>query len=662
MLNPGIAGLIYLCFFFLRNINEHEQCHVNMSYGWQLTLLILFYHIRTVQGFLIISQSVDLGRWNVPVNRLVLAYRQTSLKPADCPRKWTMLPPTSGLSTEGTYLVRILFLRALAFVHWVAFFVALRQNKALLGDEGLTPARHVLEQATARGTLRRTRRLVWRKEMKQRENEERQAGRILRKLPLQTRIQQAVCRRLDQNASFVRIREVLWDRSDHNGRPTTTLLWLAKDRNKLNPWLDGIALTGLAMSSFIFIKGAANVPLVFALWLIQKSLMNVGGVWYGYGWEPQLAELSFHSIFLVPLLNLDPLKSTPISPLVQWTIKWHLFRIMVGAGLIKVKAGDPKWKDWTATCYFYETQPVPNPISRYIHWMPRPFHKFEVGVNHLVELVAPWFLILPGLPTGVRRMSGLLQMAFQVVIIITGNLSFLNWLTMVPAIMCLDDALLGEWFAPSYRLETLSVTGIKRISLLRRIVDFLFFALIVKLSVPVVKNLLSRKQIMNASYDPLRLVNSYGAFGRVGKVREEWIISARTENGEWKEYEFKVKPGDVTRPPRFLSPYHHRLDWQMWLAANLKDPHRSEWIFSLLLKLLQGDPGVRKLLAFDPFAYSEERPKYIKIDAYRYQFHRPARGEKSPPYWERSYIRQIFPLQGQADIQACEAWIRRKNE
>jgi len=33
---------------------------------------------------------------------------------------------------------------------------------------------------------------------------------------------------------------------------------------------------------------------------------------------------------------------------------------------------------------------------------------------------------------------------------------------------------------------------------------------------------------------------------------------------EWREYEFKVKPGSVKRRPRFISPYHYRLDWLMW--------------------------------------------------------------------------------------------------
>eukprot|EP00977_Amphora_coffeiformis_P028272 scaffold34921_cov162-Amphora_coffeaeformis.AAC.6 len=172
-------------------------------------------------------------------------------------------------------------------------------------------------------------------ELRERDMESKNQEAMEVKLTVQKRIRRAIGSRVDKNPVLVHLREVMWDRSDWNGRPTTTLLWLAKDRHKLNPWLDGIALIGIATAALVLIKGAANVPLILTLWLIQKSIMNVGGLWYGYGWEPQLAELSFHTMFLVPLFSMDPIPALPVSSLVQWTIKWHLFRIMIGAGLIK---------------------------------------------------------------------------------------------------------------------------------------------------------------------------------------------------------------------------------------------------------------------------------------------------------------------------------------
>ena len=67
---------------------------------------------------------------------------------------------------------------------------------------------------------------------------------------------------------------------------------------------------------------------------------------------------------------------------------------MLGAGLIKLR-GDPCWRDLTCLFYHYETQPIPNPLSRTLHFMPRWFHRAGVLFNHLTELVAPWFVFGP---------------------------------------------------------------------------------------------------------------------------------------------------------------------------------------------------------------------------------------------------------------------------
>jgi hypothetical protein len=228
----------------------------------------------------------------------------------------------------------------------------------------------------------------------------------------------------------------------------------------------------------------------------------------------------------------------------MWTIKWHLFRIIMGAGLIKFKANDRKWKDLTAMNYFYETQPVPNPLTRYFHWMPPLWHKCEVLTNHFVEVIAPWLLLIPGLPATWRRAGGLIQLIFQALLITSGNLSFLNWLTMVPAILCLDDAFVSRLFGPATRQAAMLAAAAQQPTyILRRLVSCTFLLFILQLSVPVVRNLCSKKQIMNSSFDKLRLINSFGAFGVVNKHRDEFIILGSSDLQEWKEYEFKVKPG-----------------------------------------------------------------------------------------------------------------------
>lgn len=465
---------------------------------------------------------------------------------------------------------------------------------------------------------------------------------------------------LNNSNIFRNIREVIWDRSDRLGRLYPTLLWLVpKDEREtnINKYLDRIALIGLGLSISMFLLGAANVPMLLSLWLCQRSLMSVGGPWYGFGWEPQLAELNFLALFMAPLLSLNPIPYKSPVPLVTiWAMRWFLFRIMMGAGLIKLRSGDPKWKmkNLSAMNYFYETQPIPNPLTKFFHMAPRRWHKFEVLANHFVELIAPWLLIMPWLGRKWTIAGGIIQIIFQSILITSGNLSFLNWLTMLPAIYCFDDAFVSKLFTPGFtasasiatytHLSASAAGGMGQIT--RKSVNFLFGALIVKLSVPVVKNLMSKKQLMNASFDPLRLVNTYGAFGTVEEERIELIVEAAERyDGPWEEYQFKVKPGDVSRPPRFISPYHYRLDWLMWIASCGGNIERSPWMFNLLLKLLEQDKDVCGLLEFDPFAPvngETRKPKYIRVEKYRYNFNT---GD-GQDYWNRQHVGRFFPKQG----------------
>ena len=552
----------------------------------------------------------------------------------------------SSALQSSSYLVRIVFLRALAFVYGVAFTVAYKQNKALIGDTGLTPARFVLDQAEARANDKQKRRDAWIA-----------SGQLAKpsKDPIRIlQVGQTIAVRLTKNRLFKRFRQ-LWDRSDSSNRPLTTILWLVKDRSNLNPWLDGIALCGMGLATAVFILGAANVPLLLALWICQRSLWAVGGPWYAYGWEAQLAELGFHSLFLTPLWSLKAFASPAVPAIVTWSMRWYLFRIMIGAGLIKLKGGK-EWKDLTAMYHHYETQPIPNPLSKYFHNAPLWWHRWEVLINHFVEVIAPWLLLLPFRP--LRITGGVIQIFFQAVLILSGNLSFLNWLTAVPSIFCLDDAVLLPLFSPA-RVATAGMACflddcVDPVSATRRAVNVLYGIVVATLSVPVVRNLCSRQQVMNGSFDPLRLVNTYGAFGRVNDERIELVISSALDvAGEWKEYEFPAKPCNVHKPPRWISPYHYRLDWQMWIAVQLGSVNRSPWMFTFLTKLFEGDEGVlTTLLANDP--WDGQKPKYIRIDRYRYKFHAPEKGRKGP-YWEREYVGRWYPRQGVCTLESLQS-------
>src|SRR5712691_2731318 len=423
---------------------------------------------------------------------------------------------------ENSYwLTRFVILRLLGFVYAIAFLVAIQQLVPLVGEHGLTPASHFLTS-------------------------------------IQTQLG-------SRTAGMMQVPTLFWfGISDH---ALSIFAWF------------GFAL------ALVVLAGYANAIILAALWMMYMSIVHVGQIWYGYGWEIQLLETGFLAIFLCPLLDGRPFPKCRPPLLVIWLFRWLGFRIMLGAGLIKMR-GDPCWRDLTGLYYHYETQPLPNPLSRTLHFMPHWFHKFGALWNHFVELVVPWLAFAPG---RLRHIAGALLVSFQGILILSGNLSFLNWLTIVPALACFDDSLLGRILPKRLAERARRAAETAQSGRVDGAVAVGLAALVALLSIAPVANLFSPRQIMNTSFTRLHLVNTYGAFGSVGRERHEIIFegteaAALSESTLWKEYEFKAKPGNPNRRPPIVAPYQYRLDWQIWFAA-MATPDQYPWTVHFVWKL-----------------------------------------------------------------------------
>lgn len=379
--------------------------------------------------------------------------------------------------------------------------------------------------------------------------------------------------------------------------------------------LAAFALTGLSDLSSTWI----SVLVWFLLWALYLSFVNVGQTFYGFGWEMLLLETGFLAIFLGPLKADTP-------TLVIWLLRWVLFRIMFGAGLIKIR-GDSCWRDLTCLQYHYETQPLPGPLSWYFHHLPVWVHKAGVLFNHFVELIVPFFYFGP---RRLRIAAALLTIVFQLTLIFSGNLSWLNVITIVLCIACFDDRFLAPLASVvSGLLPAASVGAVP----LPAAVTIALTVLVLGLSIKPTVNLFSGSQLMNASFDPFHLVNTYGAFGSITRERDELIIEGTADPfvsaaTEWKEYSFKGKPGDPRRRPPQVTPYHWKLDWQMWFAA-MSPYYYHPWILNLVAKLLSGEPQVTGLLGANPFP--DKPPTYVRVLKYRYRF----TDWGSDAYWTR---------------------------
>ena len=475
------------------------------------------------------------------------------------------------LSEEGNNyrLTRFVILRFVGLVYLVGFLVAANQIIPLIGHDGLLPADLFLERLEAHFG--------------------------------------------SKSEGFWQMPSIFW--FDHS-----------------DAFIQGVMWVGAGLS-IIVLSGYANVLILFVLWALYMSLIHIGQLWYSYGWETQLLETGFLAMFLCPLLDPRPFPARAPHVLVIWLFRWMIFRIMLGAGLIKIR-GDECWRDLTALYYHYETQPVPNPLSRVLHFMPHWFQKGGVLWNHFVELIVPWFSFGPRIA---RHIAGVLMVSFMVILIFSGNLSFLNWLTIIPALACFDDTFWRR-VLPRFVVERADASA--RVNISRsefHNISVLTFGIIVaflSLKGPV-PNLLSSQQAMNTSFDRLHLVNTYGAFGTVGRERYEIIFEGTTDTipeelADWKPYEFKVKPGDISRRPSIITPYHYRLDWQIWFAA-MATPNEYPWTVHFVWKLLHNDPGTLSLLASNPFP--DAPPRFVRAVLYHYTY--APLGNKEGNWWQR---------------------------
>ncbi|WP_336644813.1 lipase maturation factor family protein [Microbacterium sp. USHLN186] len=371
------------------------------------------------------------------------------------------------------------------------------------------------------------------------------------------------------------------------------------------------------------------VPMLcfLALWFGYLSITSVGQTFYGFGWEMLLVEAGFLAAFLGSRDQPPP----TVIILLFW---WLVFRLEFGAGMIKIRGGR-EWRDLTALMYHHETQPMPGPLSRQAHLLPKWFHKGEVLGNHFAQLVVPFFLFAPlatiWLPPPlegplllVGAIAATIVILTQLWLVLTGNFAWLNWATIVVAfsgvgLAWVPEPVEGPNPIPLYWLILTSAVGL----------------LVIVLSWPALRNLFARRQLMNASFNRWQIGNAYGAFGTVTKQRIEYVIEGTTdadpENATWHEYEFKGKPGAVRRVPPQWAPYHLRLDWLMWflpLGRSLDD-----WFTMFLVRLLQADPPTLRMLRHDPF--HGERPRWVRVVSYRYRFATRAERRADGAVWVR---------------------------
>jgi predicted DCC family thiol-disulfide oxidoreductase YuxK len=418
-----------------------------------------------------------------------------------------------------------------------------------------------------------------------------------------------------------------------------TLCWV----NSSDAFLHVLCGGGMGLACLL-IAGILQGELLVLLWAAYLSLVVVGQDFLSFQWDCLLLEAGFISIFFAPWRfwpRLGTLRAAPAIP--RFLLKWLLFRVMFWSGVLKLTSGDLCWRECTAMQFHYWTQPIPTWTSWYFAQLPGWFQHFSAWVVFFCEIALPPFYFAP---RRLRLIAMFGTVAFQLLIAATGNYGFFNLLTIVLCILLADDSFWPRrWGAGLSEPRWHGARGWRRWPVVVTLpLAVLILVITLKQGVDAAGyqvNWPDDLQTIEQTIDPFRTINGYGLFRVMTTQRNEIIVEGSDDGVEWKEYQFRYKPGDVDRAPVFTTPHMPRLDWQMWFAA-LGDAQSNPWFENFMIRLLEGSPPVTKLLAYDPFP--DHPPRYLRAVLYDYHFTTAAERRATGAWWTRKEVGIYFPV------------------
>lgn len=550
-----------------------------------------------------------LGLWayrNVPLFAPIarMAYRWTARHRSGLSAITTLL--WGDHVGPSTYVCsRRRFVRAIGMVYLIAFLSLLVQIKGLVGSDGILPVSDFLERT----------RTVY-----------------------QTAAQ-------DGRISDARLMYL------HH----PTLCWI----NCRNWFLKDVLCGGGALLSALLILGILPGPIALVLWIFYLSLTVAGQTFMYFQWDILLLEVGFLTIFFAPWTwRLRSQRALPPSRAMIFLLHWLLFRLMFLSGVLKLNSGDPSWIRLEALNYHYLTQPLPTWTAWFAHQLPPSIQALACASMFVVELIIPFLYFGP---RRAKQLAALATATLMLAIGSTGNYNFFGLATAALCLPLLDDPF---WQRLSFRRQPVPVDPpMKRRGAVwvRRIcVAPLVFLVLTVSSLQVYASVFQKNGAreleafakkrwpqQEKTFDragkllaqtrryalPFRSINSYGLFRVMTKTRPEIVIEGSNDGQHWKAYEFRWKPGDVSKAPTFVEPHQPRLDWQMWFAA-LSRSRQWHWFRPMLDKILHGSHDVLALFANNPFP--DAPPKFVRALYYDYQFTTFAERRQSGHWWKRT--------------------------
>lgn len=398
-----------------------------------------------------------------------------------------------------------------------------------------------------------------------------------------------------------------------------TLFWFhSGDRS-----LMAVPIIGTCLSILLII-GIAPLVLLPLLFILHLSITSAGQEFLSFGWESLFLEISLYTFLLIvtPAPNLA----------IWWCLNFLLFRFHFEGGISKLLSYDVNWRNLKALDYHYFTQPIPNATAWYAHKLPMGVQKASCLIMLIIEIIVPFFLF--GDET-LRMFTFVCFAGLQYFIWLTGNFSYLNYLTLIFSTILIGNGFLKPLLGPAQAFGSNPLV-------VEILMSFIGAACLAGQLLRVYSHFSPHIPFTKwfRYTSPFHIINRYGIFAVMTTKRYEIIIEGSNDGENWKEYSFKWKPSEVDRRPRRVSPYQPRLDWQAWFlpfTVFAAEP----WIKNFLYRLLGGSPDVLKLLKGNPF--KDAPPKYVRAVMYDYTYTSLKEKKETGNWWNREYVGHYSP-------------------
>jgi predicted DCC family thiol-disulfide oxidoreductase YuxK len=402
------------------------------------------------------------------------------------------------------------------------------------------------------------------------------------------------------------------------------------------------------LASALLIFGVVPAAAAGLAWLLYLSLTVAGQIFLEFQWDMLLLEAGLLAVFLASPRRLRVRSGLLASALALFLMRWLLFRLMFSSGIVKLSSGDSAWRSLTALRVYYETQPIPPWTAWFMHQLPSTFQTVSAVFLFFVELAVPFLYFAP---RRLRHFACAMTILLQLLIAATGNYAFFNLLTVALAVLLIDD----RSFPARWR-EAARLGGGDR-GWPRGVLVPAAAILLAASAVPLAAAIGGATRIpgplvaLYRALAPLRSSNGYGLFAVMTTARPEIVVEGSDDGIVWRAYEFRWKPGDPLRAPRFVAPHQPRLDWQMWFAA-LGGYEENPWLIRFLRKLQEGSPEVVRLLATDPFP--RHPPRLLRAVVYDYRFTSRAERARTGAWWQRAVKGLYAPVLSLEDSRTRE--------